>query len=760
MEGIFKNLNFRKYLRIGCAGLVMILSGQTLLARHIIGGEITYRCTGENGSNRDYQITMNIYRDCNAANAAPFDDNGIFGIFRWDSLNYTFVRSEVVRRGGITRIEPEDDACIVIPPNVCVEKTSYSFTITLPIFEGSYFISYQRCCRNETIANINNPGAYGATYIVEITAPAQKFCNNSPAFKSFPPIVVCVNEDINFDHSATDRDGDQLVYEFCTPLAGGGRAGSAGFPGLESDCDGVKPDPARCLPPFTNVVFNPLYNVTAPMGGSPVVSIDPNTGLITGKPDIFGQFVVGVCVTEYRNGVRIGAIRRDFQFNVTQCQNLVKAAVEADTVIQRNYVINSCGSFQVDFLNNSYQEKYINTYTWEFNINGQKVRNTDKNASFTFPGLGHYQGKMVLNRGSKCSDSLDLMVNVYPDLKADFSFAYDTCIAGETVFKDLSTTGAAGGLQRWSWAFGEGGTSSQKNPRYTYPVPGTHPVSLTVVDANQCRETITKDLPYYPVPRYLAVEPSSYLGCVPGNIFFNNLSVPVDSTYEINWDFGDGTMGHDISPYHVYDLPGTFDVSLQLISPIGCKTEQTWKDWIVVRESPEAGFKYNPNEPSNLEPTVVFSDESKRASRWLWQFGIEGTSIQSSPSYTFQDTGSYTVRQIVIHPSGCTDTATAVIDVKPIVRYFLPNAFTPNGDGKNEIYIGQGNTDWMFNYTFSIWNRWGQKVFETTDPYQGWNGQMNNVGDAAPNGVYVCLVRFTDPRGKAHEVKGFATVVR
>ena len=760
MRSIHNNLNHKFANRLILSLLLICLGLATGMARHIIGGEMTYRCIGENGNSRQYEVTMNLYRDCGAVNGAPFDDDAVFGIFRWDSTRYYFVDKVSQHRGSIRSIQPVDDACVVIPPNVCVEGTSYTFQISLPVINGSYFITHQRCCRNETIANIVNPGAYGATYMVEITAPAQQFCNNSPAFKNFPPIVICVNDDIDFDHSAADRDGDQLVYEFCAPIAGGGRGGSNGFPGMETDCDGVKPSPVNCPPPYPNVIYNPQYNVSSPMSGDPVVSINPNTGLITGRPDIFGQFVVGVCVTEYRNGVRIGAVQRDFQFNVTQCQNLVRAQVEADTIIQKNYVINSCGSFTVDFLNQSYQADYIKSYDWEFDIGGQKVRNTSRDASFTFPGLGNFIGKMVLNRGSQCADSLDLTVNVYPDLSVDFQFAYDTCIAGETAFTDLSKTGAAGGLQRWSWQFGEGGTSTTKNPRYTYPVPGTHPVTLTVVDANQCKESLTKDLPYYPVPRYLVIEPSSYLGCVPGNIFFNNLSVPIDSTYEINWDFGDGTVGHDISPSHIYESPGTFDVSLQLVSPIGCKTQAMWKDWIVVKESPQAGFKYNPDEPSNLEPVVNFTDESQRAARWFWQFGAEGTSTLPNPQYNFQDTGTYLVRQIVIHSSGCTDTATAEIDVKPIVRYFLPNAFTPNGDGTNEIYIGQGNTEWMFDYSFSIWNRWGQRIFETSDPYEGWNGRMNNVGEDAPNGVYVCLVRYTDPRGNAHEVKGFATVVR
>ena len=143
------------------------------------------------------------------------------------------------------------------------------------------------------------------------TAP----CNSSPEFDNFPPIVICAGQPLEFDHGATDPDGDQLVYEFCSPLLGGGPLLGAGE---YETCGGANPNPA-CPPPYFPVNFIvPAYDPLAPMGGDPVVSIDPNTGLITGTPTIQGQFVVGVCVKEFRNGELLSTVFSRFPIQCGQ----------------------------------------------------------------------------------------------------------------------------------------------------------------------------------------------------------------------------------------------------------------------------------------------------------------------------------------------------------------------------------------------------------------------------------------------------------
>jgi gliding motility-associated-like protein len=98
--------------------------------------------------------------------------------------------------------------------------------------------------------------------------------------------------------------------------------------------------------------------------------------------------------------------------------------------------------------------------------------------------------------------------------------------------------------------------------------------------------------------------------------------------------------------------------------------------------------------------------------------------------------------------------------VIPEVRYFLPNAFSPNGDGSNDGFRGNGMMEGARDFVFRIWNRYGEMLFETNDPFEAWNGRKNNTGDLSAQGVYVVVVTYTTPRGEKKELRGFATLVK
>ena len=556
--------------------------------------------------------------------------------------------------------------------------------------------------------------------------------------------------------------GHQLIYEFCSPLTGGGPVGTDQNPGDSRGCDGIRPDPARCEPPRDPVVFRaPDFSISNPMGGDPQIRINPITGVITGTPVISGQYVVGVCVFEFdNNGVLLSVLQRDFQFNVTQCEPTVLASIEADAVIgAQEFIVNGCGIETIDFINESTDEAFIQNYIWEFDINGSLETRTTRDATITFPGIGTYQGKMVLNRGTECADSALINVNIFPSIAADFEFDYDTCVAGPVAFTDLSSTGAASGITRYVWDFMDGEFSNQSDPNHLFQSPGFLDVELLVEDENACQDSITQTVSYFPVPPTLIIEPSTFLGCVPADIFFNNLSVPIDSTYDIAWDFGDGGTSGEISPTYTYQNSGVYDVSINVVSPIGCETQANFPSLITVEESPIAAFNFNPTEVTGFNSTVFFNDQSIDAVSWQWNFNEEAVVFEQNPNYTFQDTGLKVVQLVVRHPSGCSDTATALIDVVPVVTYHLPNAFTPNNDGTNDEYRGVGILEGIQDFEMTIWNRWGEQIFITNDPNQGWNGQKNNTGKMSPNGVYVVVAKYIDPRGNNQVLKSFATLI-
>ena len=290
-------------------------------ATHIVGGEIRYRCLGNN----QFEITLDVYRDCDTG-IEPFDDPAYIAVYDGgnnliESLAIPFIKDDTLSAGVF-------DDCFRAPSNVCVHNSMYQAIVTLqdnPL-GGYYQIVYQRCCRNATVQNIVEPLETGAIYDIFLTQSAMDKCNSSPIFREWPPVFICANQPIVFDHSASDSIDtvqDSLVYKLCTPFKGG-------------TFDNPKPIPPDSPPPYDTLQWNaPLYSLENMLGiGNPAIGrplvIDPQNGMLSGLPTIEGQFVVGICVEEYdRNtGELLTITRRDFQYNVGLCEQVLDLVIE------------------------------------------------------------------------------------------------------------------------------------------------------------------------------------------------------------------------------------------------------------------------------------------------------------------------------------------------------------------------------------------------------------------------------------------------
>lgn len=731
-----------------------------LFALHIIGGVLSYKCLG-NGvkpNTKIYEFQLKMYRDCFGAGAA-FDALAPISIYKGTSTKA--LSTDMVALGSnVIDIQPPSNPCLVVPPNVCVQEGSYVFRKELDISTETYTIAYQRCCRNSGVNNLSQPGNQGITIMTELTPDAQTLCNNSPIFNDFPPIAICVNNPLVFNHAATDAENDQIVYEFCAPFQGGGNGGGGGG---GNGCNSVSPNPA-CPPPYKEVVYNtPTFNKLIPLGGNPILAIDPKTGVITGTPNILGQFVVGVCAKEYRNGVLLSVTRRDFQFNVVACKSLVDAVVSGNEV-SSNYVIESCGKDTLTIQNLTPINSAVKSFLWIFNVNNNTITSTDKDLTIDFMKPGTYNGKLIVNPDpGGCTDTAFMVVKIHPKLVADFESKFDTCVAGPVEFKDITKV-TTNKVKKWFWSFSDGTLDSVQFFTHRFDNPSNYLAYMHIVDDNKCKDSITKMIDWFPVPPVLIVQPSRYIGCPPIDIEFSNLSKPVDSTYKITWDFGDSTTSNSFKPLHSYTKVGVYSVNVNLVSPIGCKTSKTFNNLIRIAVNPIADFDYSPaTNISNINPRVDFTDKSTGAIAWNWTFGeqLDKYSIAKNPTYNFRDTGLHIIRLLITDKNGCTDSLTKEIDVLPEIRFFMPNAFTPNGDGTNELFLPNGFFFGLKNYTFSIWNRWGEKIFETNDINEGWNGRFKNLGDhTLIDGVYQYSIQYIEPRGKVVKQQGFVNLVR
>lgn len=765
MINFTKEYRYVVYNRTILIVALAIMGTFSLNAKHIIGGEVYYDCMGIDSSGSQkiatFKITFNMYRDCYGG-GATFDDPASFGIYRGSGNNWTFVNIVSSDVTSSTNLPVEDDPCINEPTDVCVEKGVYIFEIQVPVINESYLLTYQRCCRNETILNIVNPGETGAVFQVEISPLAQNICNDSPTFDNFPPIVICANTPLVFNHKASDSEGHELVYEFCTPLTSGGTLGTNENPGDPTACNGVTPSPVNCIPNYDNVIFKlPDFTSDNPLGTGSGMSINTFSGLITASPQTTGQFVVGVCVKEYLNGELLSVVQRDFQFNVTTCEILVYADVANDEVIkEQEFLIRSCGEFDVTFDNLSQDKAYIEEYLWEFDIDGNIVTSDLENPTVNFPDLGQYVGQLIINPNSAdCRDTAFLFVEIFPEIISDFEYDYDTCVAGPIEFTDLSFSGS-GVILDWEWDMNGEDTIKNDDHNYFFDTPDNKLVNLKVTDINDCTDEMAIDIPYFPAPASIIVEPSSYVGCKPANIYFNNLSLPISDEYDILWDFGDNTTDTLISPAHIFEETGVYSINLEITSPIGCYSSKEYPFLIEVLESPTADFNYTPDYITNANSTIEITDNSENAISWQYIVNDDVSLFQPDINYTFQDTGIQKVDLVVLHPSGCPDTITRYFDVVPEAGIYIPNAFSPNGDGINDIFKPKGNYFGVQDYQMAIYSRWGDQVFLTEDLESGWNGKRNNSGqDSAPD-VYVYKIIFKGPRGAPILKEGFITLVR
>lgn len=723
-----------KKLLLSCIlGLFLLIPAR---ATHIIGGELYYDCLG--GDN--YLITLKIYRDC-LLGEAPYDNPANISI--WTGAG-SLHKNISLSFPGATKVPfVATNPCFQAPPNVCVEEAIYTAVVNLPPSPTGYILAYQRCCRNNSIVNLTNPQNTGATYIETIPPAGPNVCNNSPRFNSFPPIAICIGDTLRFDHSATDPDGDSLVYEFCTSFAG-------------ANPSTPQPVPTSA-PPFPAVQFAPPYSQNYPIATNPAVSLNSQTGLLVVSPSVQGQFVVGVCAKEYRNGVLIGTHRRDFQFNVTTCLSNSQAIFQLppEFIPNGTATLFRCGDNEVDFTNFSVN---ASDFLWDFGDPTTLSDTSDwQDPSYTYPDTGYYVATLIANPGYFCADTLSLPLLLLPQLDVYFDSLPAQCIDGNS-FAFLAQGSFGNGAQfNWDFPSGNPGTSTAVQPNVSYPAAGTYPVTLYAQDLD-CRDTAFGSVLVldHPVPDIDFPE----AGCAPFTLVGLNNTDPKGNTLQYYWDFGNGETSTLPNPVTTYPNPGTYSLYVQIVSTTGCQDIFTYNlpNHLTVFPSPTANYIANPTTVSIFTPYVEFTDlSSGNITCWLYFDNGDSTS-DCTTGYTYSDTGHYQTYQVVTNTFGCPDTHSVLVWVKPEFTFFVPNTFTVTGDNLNETFRGLGIG--VETLDFRIYDRWGHVIFRTENQTDSWNGKHMNTGPDVPEDIYVWAADILDVLGETHRLRGKVLLLR
>jgi gliding motility-associated-like protein len=244
--------------------------------------------------------------------------------------------------------------------------------------------------------------------------------------------------------------------------------------------------------------------------------------------------------------------------------------------------------------------------------------------------------------------------------------------------------------------------------------------------------------------------------CVGASTMFTDQSTVSNGTIIAwNWDFGNGTTASGESVSTTYITAGQYTVSLTVIALNGCSATIT--QTIDVLDAPVAGFGYS-GDPFDGTP-IAFLDSSLGATSWFYDFGDGfGASLDQNPIYTYPEPGQYIVVQTVTNAAGCADqdSLLLVIGENDILPPKLPNAFSPNGDGVNDVFYVRGGP--FLTIDLRIYNGWGELIFQTTDPLFGWDGTYK--GEPEINGVYQYTVKATTVDGVEHSRPGKVALIR
>ncbi len=469
--------------------ILSFLAVSQVRATHLFGGDLTYTYIGDN----QYQVKLVVYRDCGPSNSnnTYFDATANIAVYNVGAGLQTTI-SIPLNSANVSYVEITfNDPCLSVPSELCVQQAIYTSTVTLPFSAAGYTLSYQRCCRNNSIDNISNPANSGMTLTTQIPGTnSVAVPNSSPTFNSLPPVALCLGSNFVYDIDATDIDGDSLVYSFCNPLLGG----TATSP---------TPNPPTA-PPYTPVSWSGTYSTGYPIASNPAMTVNAQTGQITGVASQLGTYAVALCVAEYRNGILINTVRRDYQFNVVLCDPTTTAAIGLPTNTS------TCVGSTIGFTNNSLN---ANAYLWDFGVDSLSTdTSTLFQPTFVYNEPGTYTITLITNPGLDCADTTTMQFTAHEIPIVNATSNSPICAGQDLLLYASSNPGVA-----YQWTGPLGFTSNIANTIRHFTTPShTGNYSVTASFPGCVGPPATVAVVVYATPN--ANPTTSGSACVNGNI--------------------------------------------------------------------------------------------------------------------------------------------------------------------------------------------------------------------------------------------------
>lgn len=387
------------------------------------------------------------------------------------------------------------------------------------------------------------------------------------------------------------------------------------------------------------------------------------------------------------------------------------------------------------------------TYTWNNGVYTTKQ----------ITGLASGSYFLEITDSNGCRASLSEIITQPNRLMIIINSPLKIC-EGESIQLSVS---AAGGTAPYiySWAPSVSLSSITSSNPVANPLATTF-YKVNILDANGCEDSSVAKVIVNPKPNvsFYAVDT---IGC--GALCTGIVNASPGILRKSVWDISDGNSMVCINSFHhCFNSPGIYSVTLTVTDTSGCSNTLIKTNYITVNPNPVAAFSASPSTVSVLEGTVYFTNKSLGETGYSWNFGDVKKSYSNveNPSHIYNDTGLYLVTLIVTNEFGCLDTAWEYVKVTPDYSLYVPNTFTPNGDGLNDIFLPVGIFEKNCEYKLSIFDRWGNLIFLSTNLSIGWDGRANGGTYIAQQDTYVWKLELIKTDGRKEKKIGRVSLVR
>ncbi len=798
MQGVWRGVS--QLTKAGTVLLISLLFSLGAQATHIIGGDMSMRAVGTTPGL--FLLQLNQYWDETKTSSANRDASVTLLVYR--KQNPVLVEQITLLLKETLPLTFDNAACATLRQlNFTQAKyyETYQFDTSKYTDPGGYYIVWERCCRNDNLTNVNSNTADGAGMVFYLEFPPMikngaRFSNSAPDFRLPNGDYICINKPFTFNAGATDADGDQLKYSLVTPLNGyTNRSVPSSFDQSPRD-------------DYPTVSWAPGYSLTNIIPGNPPLTISPSTGQLTVRASQVGLFLFSVQCEEYRNGVLIGVVRRDFQLPVVDCsKNTPPPAVVMANGKPASDVA-WCGSNPLVL---TVEKNPLWAYQWQ--KDGANLRgSTTDTLQVTASGLY----TVVKSQANVCandtmSQAVKVTVSASQPVKLSVTTPAPYC-SGDTVI--LQADGQPGTHYQWrrdGQALGSDQATLRVYQSGTYRVSTTSSlaacdgldslqitinavptVRITAASAKLCPDSTvqltattvggnqylwqrdnvrltdtTRVLMAGQVGRYQVIA-SAPTGCtaLSNNYELGQFDRPIvqfDSLAPVcitnpavvslkaqpagGIYAGAGVQGSNFDP--VAAGVGRHKLTYTVTSTDGCRASEN--RWAVVSPGPilTGQTRYGLVKGGSVQLQTQ-SDEPIRRYQWAPPTALSQTDI-ASPEASPLETTPYQLTAISV--SGCLATFSVLVEVtEPL---YIPSAFSPNADGLNDAWEIP-NISSFPQAEVSIYNRWGELLFFSKGYTQPWDGTFHQ--QVVQTGVYTYQIRTLNG-SQATTYRGQLTVI-